>query len=480
MINDKEQSIKKKNKASDFSLPVPCNLSSLSPGTRSLIIAGTHSGCGKTTLTLGIMAALSARGIKVQPFKCGPDFIDPSLHQIVTGRASRNLDVRMCGQEFVEKIFTRHAPVDGITIIEGVMGLFDGGRGSAAYLAKFLDIPVILVIDVRSAAESTAAVVKGFETLDPGVRLAGVILNKVGSKHHGQMISEAVKTHCRTAIVGSLPRDESIIIPARHLGLHMGMESGLETERLSAIIEDNIDLDCLLDGLTLTARNQKSETRSQKPETRNQKPKIGVAWDEAFCFYYIDNLEMLERAGAEIVLFSPIHDRQLPKNLSGIYIGGGYPELYAEKLSKNKTMREEILSFSRSGKPIYGECGGFMYLTRSITDTNGCLYPMVGVYPAASRMQKRLQRLGYRQIEMLTDNLLGKKGSYCYGHEFHYSDIDEMDSRVKRAYQLDDGRAEGYLMDDTLAGYVHLHWGRTPEVAVKFVSGTRRPTLTDH
>ncbi len=476
MIKDKEQDIKKQNKTSDFSLPVPCLLS---PGPCNLIIAGTHSGCGKTTLTLGIMAALSARGITVQPFKCGPDFIDPTLHQMITGRSSRNLDVRMCGREFVEKVFADHAPQDGIAVIEGVMGLFDGGRGSAAYLAKLLDIAVILVIDVRSAAESVAAVVKGFETLDPKVRLGGVILNRVGSERHKQMIMEAVKTHCQTKIIGSLPRDESITIPSRHLGLHMGMESGLDTERLSAIIEENIDLDYLTDGFNSVAGKQSSKNRkaeqsedSASQKTKNQKPKtkIGIAWDEAFCFYYIDNLDMLKMAGAEIVLFSPLHDKELPEGLDVIYLGGGYPELYAQKLSDNNVMREEIQLFSRAGKPVYGECGGFMYLTRSITDTRGNLYPMADVFPVASHMCKKLRRLGYRRVEMVTDTLLGKTGSYCYGHEFHYSEIDEMDSKVKRAYTLDDGRREGYLIDRTLAGYVHLHWGRTPEAAERFVN----------
>lgn len=464
MIDDKKINIKKKNTDSCLSF---------SP-SRNLIIAGTHSGCGKTTLTLGIMAALSARGMTVQPFKCGPDFIDPTLHQMVTGRTSRNLDVRMCGREFVKKLFTDHAPKEGASIIEGVMGLFDGGRGSAAYLAKFLDIPVVLVIDVRSAAESVAAVVKGFETIDPEIQLSGIILNRVASQRHKQIISEAVKTHCQAKIIGSLPRDESITIPSRHLGLHMGMESGLDTNRLSTIIEENIDLDSLLDGVTvknldLKTRNPELKNRKLKTPKTKIKPKIGLAWDEAFCFYYTDNLDMLERAGAEIILFSPLHDRQLPENLDGLYLGGGYPELYAEKLSINITMRDNIKMFSRAGKPVYGECGGFMYLTRSITDIKGKLHPMAGVYPVAARMGKKLCRLGYRRIEMMTDTLLGERGAYCYGHEFHYSEIDEMDSHVKRAYVLDDDREEGYLVDNTLAGYVHLHWGRTPQVAEQFV-----------
>jgi cobyrinic acid a,c-diamide synthase len=197
--------------------------------------------------------------------------------------------------------------------------------------------------------------------------------------------------------------------------------------------------------------------------------RLGVAWDEAFCFYYQDNLDMLKEAGAEIVIFSPLHDESLPDNLDGIYLGGGYPELHAAALSDNASMREAIRLFSQSGRPVYGECGGFMYLTSSITDTEGREYPMAGVYPVASRMQKRLRRLGYRQVEMQTGTVLGVQGSCCYGHEFHYSEIDEMPPKVERGYILDDGRVEGYLVNNTLAGYVHLHWGRTPQAAHNFI-----------
>ncbi|MCF6188628.1 MAG: cobyrinate a,c-diamide synthase, partial [Desulfobulbaceae bacterium] len=359
------------------------------PGTRnSLVIAGTSSGCGKTTVTLGIMAALCKRGVKVQPFKCGPDFIDPTLHRLVTGRVSRNLDVRMCGAEYVEQLFGTHAPAEGISIIEGVMGLFDGGNGSAARLAKLLDIPVVLVVDVRSAAESVAAVIKGFETLDPEVRVVGVILNRVGSERHHQMIAEAAAKHCRAEIIGALPRDATITLPSRHLGLHMGAEVHLNQERLVELMEKHLNLDTLQ---ALATQAGSIKTKNPEPATpirelarlRDSEPangvRLGVAWDEAFCFYYQDNLDMLKEAGAELVIFSPLHDRNLPENLDGIYLGGGYQELHAAALSANASMRTDILDFSASGRPVYGECGGFMYLTRSITDTEGREYPMAGV-----------------------------------------------------------------------------------------------------
>lgn len=440
----------------------------------AVLVAGTHSGCGKTTVTLGLMAALAGQGITVQPFKCGPDFIDPTLHRLVTGKLSRNLDVRMCGAGYVQQLFTRFAPAEGISIIEGVMGLFDGGNGSAARLAKLLKIPVLLVLDVRSAAESVAAVVKGFETLDPEVRIAGVILNRVGSERHQKMIADAVKQYCRAEIIGALPRDAAITLPSRHLGLHMGGEVQINQEQLIDLMRHYIDLEKILrigrQEATLVPDNPHADRQNRQPEYI---VRLGVAWDEAFCFYYQDNLDMLQQAGAELVIFSPLHDKALPDNLDGIYLGGGYPELHAQALSNNTSMRLNIKQFSESGRPVYGECGGFMYLTSSIVDMAGTAFPMAGVFPVLSRMQKRLRRLGYRQVELRRDTILGRQGTFCYGHEFHYSTVDEMPPEVQRGYILDDGRIEGYLVNNTLAGYVHLHWGRTPEVAPHVVHSCR-------
>ena len=448
----------------------------------ALIIAGTHSGCGKTTVTLGIMAALKQRGMKIQPFKCGPDFIDPSLHLLMTDQVSRNLNVRMCGSDYVRRLFHVHAPLAGnppnfaISAIEGVMGLFDGGQGSAATLARLLNLPVLLVVDVRSAAESVAAVVKGFETLDPQIQVAGVILNRVGSERHVQMISDAVSKHCRAKIIGALPRDNKVALPSRHLGLHMGTEVELNRQRLIELMEEHLDLDLLLE---IAQRIEPETTLQEETEllpasSGAAKVRLGVARDEAFCFYYQDNFDMLEKEGAELVFFSPLHDVGLPDGLDGLYLGGGYPELHAETLTNNASMRSEIQAFSRSGKPVYAECGGFMYLTEAIVTAKEKQYPMVGVYPVVSRMQQGLRRLGYRKVQMQTTTILGTAGSHCYGHEFHYSTIGKMPDEIKRGYVLDDGRAEGYLRDNTLAGYVHLHWGRTPEAARYFVQMMRR------
>ncbi|MGD9947064.1 MAG: cobyrinate a,c-diamide synthase [Desulfobulbus sp.] len=442
----------------------------------ALLIAGTHSGCGKTTLTLGIMAALARRGLAVQPFKCGPDFIDPSLHRMVTGRISRNLDVRMCGADFVRRTFSRNGTGCDCAVVEGVMGLFDGGEGSAAHLAKTLDLPVLLVIDVRSAAESVAAVAHGFATLDPGLPLAGIICNRVGSDKHRQMITEAIETHCTLPIIGFLPRNEAISIPSRHLGLHMGEEHPLRGEGLAqliSLIENHLDLDQLV-GIA-SQRKGGAKISSAPLVERGTAVRIGVARDAAFCFYYEDNLDLLKEAGAELVFFSPLNEAELPPELDGLYLGGGYPELYAPALSDNSGLREQIRRFAAGGRPVYAECGGFMYLCRSITDQAGARFPMVGFYPFTARMQPRLRSLGYRQPRVEQDCLLAARGTVLHGHEFHYSTIEDA-AAFPAAYRLADGRSEGYIHDHTLAGYIHLHWGRTPEAAARFVQACRQPS----
>lgn len=444
----------------------------------ALLIAGTHSGCGKTTVTLGVMAALARRGLMVQPFKCGPDFIDPSLHRMVTGRVSRNLDIRMCGEAFVRSTFARHAPANGIAVVEGVMGLFDGGEGSAATLAKALDLPVLLVIDVRSAAESVAAVVHGFATLDPGVRLAGVICNRIGSDKHRDMVAAAIQAHCTVPVVGFLPRNEAIAIPSRHLGLHMGEEhplAGNGVEQLIVLIENHLDLDQVI-RIAADRRDQDEPTAAPSEVTEGERVRIGVARDAAFCFYYQDNLDLLQAAGAELVFFSPLNDEQLPTDLAGLYLGGGYPELHAARLSANRALRDQIRRFAEAGRPVYGECGGFMYLCRSITDLEGTEHAMTGLYPFAARMQTRLRSLGYRRPQVVANCLLAPAGAVLHGHEFHYSTIDADSVVVPTAYKLEDGRPEGYLAHSgqTLAGYVHLHWGRTPEVAKRLIEACRQ------
>ncbi|WP_028581915.1 cobyrinate a,c-diamide synthase [Desulfogranum japonicum] len=445
----------------------------------AFLIGGTHSGCGKTTVSLGIMAALKARKMRVQPFKCGPDFIDPTLHYLITGRISRNLDIRMCGEEWVRSTFTRNLSTSDCGVVEGVMGLFDGGDGSAATLAKSLNLPAFLVIDVRSAAESIAAIVKGFSTLDPQLNLAGVICNRVGSERHRQLVEEAIVQHTTVPVVGFIPRKESITIPSRHLGLHMGEENPLQGDGIQALaelMETHLDLDAILKiamQYSVPLDSSSHDDLYPKHDPAMPRVRIGVARDQAFCFYYEDNLDLLTAAGAELVPFSPLTDHDLPENLDGLYLGGGYPELFAEQLSDNRSMRQQIHAFCQTGSPVYAECGGFMYLTREITNQEGLSFPMTGVFPFVSHMQNRLRRLGYRTPLVTRDTFLANQGTTLYGHEFHYSTVDMKEGITPCAYTLQDGQEEGYLFRRTLAGYVHLHWGRTPQAAVNFVQACR-------
>ncbi len=445
----------------------------------AFILGGTHSGCGKTTVSLGIMAALKARGMQVQPFKCGPDFIDPTLHQLITGQVSRNLDIRMCGPEWVQGTFLRNLENKDCGVIEGVMGLFDGGAGSAATLAKTLEIPAFLIIDVRAAAESIAAVVQGFATLDPQVNLAGVLCNRIGSLRHKELIVEAVTRYTDVPVIGCIPRNEEVTIPSRHLGLYMGEEKplqGADIAALAELMEQHLDLDAMLRTAYITMRTEVPNVIAPYPAIApgTQKVRIGVARDQAFCFYYQDNLDLLTAAGAELITFSPLQDDKLPPSLDGLYLGGGYPELFAEQLSANTSMRKEIFDFCQADKPVYAECGGFMYLTRELKDLEGHTFPMAAVFPFSSHMQKRLRRLGYREPRVARNTVLAPAGVTLSGHEFHYSTItrEEQDT-TPSAYLLPDGQKEGYLHKQTLAGYIHLHWGRTPEAAMHFVQACK-------
>ena len=294
----------------------------------SFIISGTSSGSGKTTVALGLMAAFRARGLAVQPFKCGPDFIDPGLHQLVTGATSRNLDLWMCGEAFTRATFADNSRGADIAIIEGVMGMFDGGLSSSGSLAKTLGLPGILVLDVRSMAESAAAIVKGFETLIPEAAPKGVILNRIASDRHLQLVGDAIAEHCNAEVLGYLPRSLEFSIPSRHLGLLTGDEAPISPSALQLLAETvarHIDLDKIL-ALSAPVPAVRSNSSPVLPE---KQCRIGVARDKAFCFYYEDNFDLLRRAGAELVFFSPVADAGLPEGLDAIYLGGGYPELYA-------------------------------------------------------------------------------------------------------------------------------------------------------
>ncbi|MDJ0623256.1 MAG: cobyrinate a,c-diamide synthase [Desulfocapsaceae bacterium] len=437
---------------------------------RAILIAGTHSGSGKTTVTLGMMAALKKLGHSLVPFKCGPDFIDPSLHRLVTGSTSRNLDLWMMGESFTKECFLRHADDCDIAVVEGVMGMFDGGPASSAALAKALGIPLILVLDVRSAAESGAAVLKGFETLDPDIKPQGVILNMVGSSRHYHLVRTAIEKYCRAEVLGYLPRTLDFSIPSRHLGLHMGEESPITADKIDALahsIIEHIDMDRLL----TIANISDSSGQPLEPHTLSVVPKVrlGVARDKAFCFYYEDNFDLLRKAGAEICFFSPLEDAHLPDGIDAIYLGGGYPELYGEVLSRNHSLLQEISTWAEDGKPIYAECGGFMYLTRGITDLDTNFHELAGVFPTQAAMQTKRASLGYREITTRTPSFFGPAGTVLRGHEFHYSNIEPLSDSSECVYNLDNGATEGYRYKNTLGGYMHLHFGFNPEAARNFI-----------
>jgi cobyrinic acid a,c-diamide synthase len=451
---------------------------------KGLVIAGTKSGCGKTTIALGMMAALSRRGLTVAPFKVGPDFIDPGHHTRIVGAVSKNLDGWMLSKEYNLECFRRAAQDADVAVIEGVMGLFDGydGKseaGSTAQMAKWLGVPVILLVDAASMARSAAAVVMGFEHFDEQLNYAGVILNNLGSNRHLKYLTDAMQERIQMPCLGGVIRNENIMIPERHLGLVTREDHPLTrqtVDSLADIIEKNIELDGLLSALPEInlPRPSGKEMGSQEKKVR-----IAVARDNAFCFYYQDNLELLEQHGAEIVFFSPLTDDDLPQDAAGLYLGGGYPELFAEKLAENSQLRDRIRDKSHNGMPIYGECGGFMYLCEELVDLNNASYPMTGCFPFATKMFPRLKALGYREITLTGDTTIGKRGLSIRGHEFHYSELTRLGSDFQTVYQISDRSGldrppGGYQINQTLGSYNHLHFGSQPAVAGHFVENCRK------
>jgi cobyrinic acid a,c-diamide synthase len=427
----------------------PSDIGSMIP---AVLIAGTHSGVGKTTVTLGLMAALRKRGLEVQPFKVGPDFIDPSHHSAICGRASRNLDPFMMGLDGVKHSFFSALEGADVAVVEGVMGLFDGMDGtevgSTAQVAKILDIPVLLVINVHGMSRSAAALELGFTNYDPLVRLAGTILNRVGSSRHLAML----KSTLERPIFGALPRDKDMEMKSRHLGLVMGFEKEHDIHAQATFLEEHADIDEILKLCTV------DHPALKEAASREKSVRLGIAQDEAFCFYYHENLRELEKRGAELIPFSPLCDN-LP-DIDGLYIGGGYPELHAATLEAAPA-RRQIKMASEDGMPIYGECGGLMYLGSSI-ESNDCTYKMVGALPGTTIMTKKLQALGYVKAEVVGMNPAVDIGKIVRGHEFHYSRFDT-DRDARFAYRLERGKGikdgrDGVVEHNTLGGYLHAHF----------------------
>ncbi|TGC10888.1 cobyrinate a,c-diamide synthase [Methanolobus halotolerans] len=419
--------------------------------TKTVLLAGTNSGVGKTTVSMGIMAALKKRKMEVQPFKVGPDYIDPTYHTAICGKPSRNLDTYMMQVDGVKSTYARHSKDADINVIEGVMGLFDGMGASevasSAHVAKSLGVPVILVINVHGMSRSAAALVKGFSEFDRNVNVAGVILNKVGSPRHSQMIIDAIPD---IPVVGTLPRNQDVSVPSRHLGLFMAHEQDFDASQLAGFIEENIDLDAVI-SIAETAPKIEDVPVVENPS--QDKVRIGIALDSAFCFYYQDMFDAFRQAGAEVVFFSPIKG-EVPE-VDGMYFGGGYPELHISELEGSKTTKS-LKDLSADGMPVYGECGGLQYLSTSyeIEDT---VYKMADLFPAETVMTKKLQALGYTEGTAKGDFIKGT----IRGHEFHYS-VTYCANDAKFIYEMKRGKGIENGMDcitehNSLASYTHTH-----------------------
>lgn len=444
---------------------------------RRLVIAGTGSGVGKTTFTIGIMAALQQKGYTVQGFKCGPDYIDPSYHTAVTGRISRNVDSWMFDHQTVREIVARASEGADISIIEGVMGFFDGkspleDTGSTAEISMITESPVLLIVNCASMARSAAAIVKGFQTLASGPNIVGVIANQVGSVGHFEMVKAAIEQECNVPVVGYMKKQQDIDIPSRHLGLIPAIERGELNpffDKLAQLISETIDIDRLYElAKTTEIVNESSGLFAQRED---QGVTIAVAKDAAFNFYYQENLELLEAYGAKLAYFSPLNGEEVPAKADGLYLGGGFPEEFADELAWNEASKASIRTAITNGMPTLAECGGFMYLTESITNTDGVAYPMAGLIPGKVKMQKKLAALGYREIFGTPGNFLIDQDQQAKGHEFHYSTFEGAED-LPYAYETK-GRfgkkSEGYLRGNLVAGYTHFHFASNPQLVERWI-----------
>jgi len=453
--------------------------------TARIVVAGAGSGSGKTLLTTGLIGALRARGIKVQPFKCGPDYIDPGWLGAAAGRPCRNLDAWMLGEAGMRDSFARACADADVAVIEGVMGLFDGAgfdsdEGSTAAIAKILGAPVLLTLDISGAARSAAAMALGFARFDPEKPVAALALNFAGSEGHAKGCAAAIAQTTGLQTLGWLTRDAALTIPERHLGLDLAaLNDGREATlaAVAAAVAGNFDLDALL-AVARAAPPLPARTFS-KHGVASDGPILALACDAAFSFYYQDDIDILAAAGAKIVRFSPVAGETLPKGASGVLLGGGYPELFAREISSNSELWRDLRDLHAEGAPILAECGGFMALTEGLIDLDGVSHPMAGLVPGNVRMTRRLASLGYRRATALTDTPLLRAGEILRGHEFHYSVWDCEDEPPSPAWRLQGSRNSspvalaGHAERGLLASYVHIPLAQRPELAARFVEQMR-------
>ncbi len=477
--------------------------------TARLVIAGTQSGVGKTSVALALMAAYKRAGLQVQPFKVGPDYIDPSYHKVATGVPSHNLDSWLLSKENVQRLFLEKSENCDIALIEGVMGLYDGlgtkeETASTQEIAKLLGAPILLVIDSKGMSRSGAAMALGYKKFDSELTIGAIILNKVSSLSHYKILKEAIEHYTGIPVVGGISKNENLKIPERHLGLLTAEENpeleacinqlvsvthansnwpGFDLEKILKIADEGSRTEivfkkgarpCGLAPLrTFPYASEKlAEAFLNTISASRASIKIGVARDRAFSFYYQANLDLLEKMGAELVYFSPLRDKKIPEGCSALYFGGGFPEIYAEELVENISFMNSIKSKIALGLPIYAECGGLMYLSESIQILDGKTFSMVGAVPGKITMTQKLQKFGYKEGRLLKDTLLGKEGNSIRGHEFHYS---ERSANLESyAYELKGRRnvnlqLEGYSKGNILASYLHLHFLTNPDWAIHWI-----------
>ncbi|MCC7368333.1 MAG: cobyrinate a,c-diamide synthase [Chloroflexi bacterium] len=447
-----------------------------------LAIGGIASGVGKTTLTLGLIAALRQRGQTVQPFKVGPDFIDPSHHAQAAGRPSRNLDSWMVPEPALCELFWRAAGRADAAVVEGVMGLFDGRTGggeigSTAHVAKLLGLPVLLVVDAAKAARSVAATVLGCQALDPDLRIVGVVLNNVASARHAEIGREAIESLTSLPVLGWLTRDLGLRQEERYLGLVPAGERPLPAsliERATAQVVQQFDLDRLV-RLANVEVTRPSASGVFPPKPMPIRARIAVARDAAFNFYYEDSLDLLAAWGAELIPFSPLRDTALPADADAVYLGGGFPELFAAELADNQPMLDALRGAAAARFPVYAECGGLMYLQERLIDAGGQPHQLVGALPGSSTLVGKRLTLGYREAQARQPTLLAAAGQRLRGHEFHWS-VTESPPPIQAAYDILGGeaRVEGFAVGSLLASYLHVHLASGPGLASRFVEAAAR------